>query len=137
MRRLPWLATGLLLLAGALYLAGRAPTAYFLEKELDRYHKEERLPRYTLLAFHIARAEKGELPDLRVQMEQFLRETKTLEVRGWEIVLVPPGARPPGQDYRIKARHDPSAPADPPQLKGPMEAWARPRGWLARLFAGR
>lgn len=137
MRRILWLAAGLLLLAAGLYLAGREPSVYFLEREIERYHEEERRPRYTLLAFHAARAEKGELPDLRLQMEQFLRETKILALRGWEVVLVPSGARPPGQDYRIRARHDASAPADPPQLKGPVEAWVRPRGWLARLFARR
>jgi hypothetical protein len=134
MRRLAWLALGLALLAAGLYLAGRAPSEYVLGKELARYH-ESRRERFTLLSFHIARAEKDELPELRQQMDQFLRATKTDTIRGWEVVLVPAGARLPGQGYRIAVRKDVSIPSDPPQLKGPMEAWTKPVGWLARLFA--
>lgn len=136
MRRLLWLAAGVALLAGGLYLAGRAPSAYVLEKEFQSYH-EERRQRYTLLSFHIARAEKDEVPDLRRELDEFLRRTKTIEIRGWEIVLVPAGARPPGQEHRLRLREDPSVRSDPPQLKGPMEAWARPKGPLARVFAWR
>jgi hypothetical protein len=136
MRRLLWLLAGLGLLATGVYLAGRAPSAYVLEKECERYH-ERRRDRLNLIAFHIARADKDALPDLRRQMDDLLRETKTVDIRGWEVVLVPAGARAPGPPYTLGARVDPSAPPDPPPLKGPMEAWITPRGFLARLFARR
>jgi hypothetical protein len=136
MRRLVWLALGLSLAGAGIYLAGRAPSEYVLERELARYH-ESRQRRFTLLAFHIAKAEKQLLPELHQQMEHFLRETRTVAIRGWEVVLVPAGARMPGQGYRLAARKDVSIPADPPQLKGPIEAWTKPVGRLAQLFASR
>ncbi len=136
MRRLLWLAAGLALLATGVYLAGRAPSAYVLEKECERYH-ERRRERFTLLAFHIARADAGAVPDLRRQMDEFLRETKRTDIRGWEVVLVPAGARAPGAGFTLAVRLDPSAPPDPPPLKGPMDAWIAPRSSLARLFSRR
>ena len=136
MGRLVWLVAGLALLATGLWLAARAPTAYVLEKECARYH-EERQRRHTFLGFRIARADKDTLPELRRQMDELLRETRTIDIRGWEVVLVPPGARAPGAPFTRAARIDPSVPPDPPPLKGPMEAWIAPRGTLARLFARR
>ena len=136
MRRLVWLVAGLALLATGLWLSGRAPSAYVLEKECERYH-ERRRERYNLVAFHIARADKDALPDLRRQMDDLLRETRTTDIRGWEVVLVPAGARAPGAPFTRAARIDPSIPPDPPPLKGPIEAWIAPRGTLARLFARR
>jgi hypothetical protein len=134
MRRLLWLLLGVALLATGVYLAGRAPSAFVLEKECERFH-ERRRERFTLLAFHIARADKDAVPDLKRQVDELLRETQTIEIRGYEVVLVPPGARAPGAGYTLAARHDVSVPQDPPPLKGPTEAWIAPRGWLARWFA--
>ena len=134
MRRILWLLAGLALLAGGLYLGGRAPGEYMIEQEMGRC-QETRRERYTLLAFHLAQGKRDDLPELRQQVDALLRETKTVRVRGWEVVLVPPGARAPGQGYRLALRKDVSIPADAPQLKGAMEAWTKPVGWLARLFA--
>lgn len=136
MRRLLWLLVGLALLGTGLWLAGRAPSTFVLEKECERYH-ETRRERYTLLSFHIARADKDAVPDLRRQMDELLRETKRTDVRGWEIVIVPAGARAPGAGHTLATRLDPSVPPDPPPLKGPMEVWIAPRGWLAKAFARR
>jgi hypothetical protein len=134
MRRLLWILAGLLVVGAGVYLLGAAPRAYFLRKQGELYH-EERRERYLLLAFRIARADPDVRADLQKQRDEMLRETKTEEVRGWEIVYVPAGARAPGPPYTMALRLEPFGPADPPQLKGPMEIWIRPRGWLARLFA--
>ena len=132
MRRLLWLLAGLALLATGVYLAGRAPSAYVLERECERYH-EQRRGQYWLLHRRIAKGDASATP----QMEELLRQTERTEIRGWEIVLVPAGARAPGQGFTLAVRIDPSTPPDPPPLKGPMEAWIAPRGLLAKAFARR
>jgi hypothetical protein len=131
MRRLLWLAAGLVLLATGLWLAGRPPSAYVLEKECERFQQGRR-ERYTLLQFHIARADLEARPDLQMRVEEVLRETKRIEIRGWEVILVPAGARAPGGEFKRAARFDPP---DPPPFEY-ADAWIAPRSWLARLFAG-
>jgi len=134
MRRLLWVLLGLALLAAALWVAGRRPSSYFLEQECARY-QEERRHRLTLLNFEIRRAEESVQPEFRARVEELLMETRRIEIRGWEVVLVPPGARAPGSGYDVAVRTDPSTPEDPAPLRGMMTAWLRPRTWLARLFA--
>lgn len=134
MRRFLLLVLGLALVAAGVYLAGRAPSAYVLERECEQLHRQRR-ERYTLLSFHIARSGPEARADLQRQVDELLRETKTVEIRGWDVVVVPAGARAPGAGYSRAARIDPSIPPDPPALKGPMEVWTRPRGLLARIFA--
>jgi len=136
MRRLLWLLAGFGLLAAGLWLAGRPPSRYVLERECARYH-EARRERFTLLAFHISKADPDARPDLDERMEELLAETKRIDIRGWEVVLVPPGARAPRDGFTVAARVDPSVREDPPALKGPMQAWTRPVGWLAQLFSRR
>ncbi len=132
MRRLFWLAAGLALLATGVWLAGRPPSAYFLEKEGVRY-QEERKRGYDHLRYLRARASPEAAPDLDKRMNDLLRETRTLSVRGYKIVLVPAGARAPGSDFKLAVRFDPKG---PPPFEY-VDAWIRPEGWLAKAFAGR
>ncbi len=132
MRRFLWLAAGLALVATGLWLAGRPPSAYFLEKEGERY-QEERKRAYDYLRYQRARASREAAPDLDRRMNDLLKETRTLSVRGWEIALVPAGGRAPGGDFKLAVRFDPKA---PPPFEY-VDAWVRPEGWLAKAFAGR
>ncbi len=131
MRRLLWLAAGLALVATGVYLAGRAPSRYVLEEWCKEWN-QQRMESFTLLRFHRSRADPGAAPDFDRRIDDLLRETKSIRVRGWEVVLVPAGARAPGPGFTLGARHD--APEPPPFDR--MEVWIAPRGWLARAFAG-
>jgi hypothetical protein len=107
-----------------------------LERECAAY-QEQRRQRYQVLTFEIGRAEhrREDATDLKRERDELLLGTKRTEIRGWEIVLVPAGAaRPAPRDFAVALRFDPSEPKDPAPLKGAMEAWIAPRGWLARLF---
>jgi hypothetical protein len=116
---------------GVWFLAG-PPRAYFLRQECARYH-EVRKARFNQLRYDRARADIGTAAGIDRKIEEFLRETRKFSVRGWEVVLVPAGALPP-PGHSLALTSDPSAPADPAPLKGPMAAWVRPQGFLARLF---
>ncbi|MHC4957836.1 MAG: hypothetical protein ACYTGN_05625 [Planctomycetota bacterium] len=132
-----------LVAAFALWLAGRAPTEYVLSEACRRFQAERR-DAYGALTLRIVpleqRALQGDKPPeldaLRKQRDKALRSPKTLHLRGWRVLLVPATARKPlpAEDDRVALRFDPSHPADPPPLRGAMEAWLRPEGVLARLF---
>jgi hypothetical protein len=133
MRRFLLPGAVLALAAMGLWLLAGPPRDYFLRKECARYH-EERMQRYNLLRFQKARADIGSAAEIDRRTEELLRETRSFSVRGWEVVLVPAGALPPGPGHSRSLTFDPSVPADPAPLKGPMAAWVRPAGWLARLL---
>lgn len=135
----------MLVLAGLLvWLFGRAPTRYVLERECARY-QEERVAEALRLGREIALLEtalaRGEEPDpalgrLRAERERLYRAHRKLSVRGWEVVLLPEGAdRPAPEGYLVTGRCDPSRPSDPPPLRRAMELWIRPAGGLARLLS--
>jgi hypothetical protein len=138
MKRLPWLAAGLALVAAGLWLAGRAPSRYVLERECAAYH-EQRRSRYQLVTLDIGRAQADKDPGVAAltrERDELLRETKRITIRGWEVLLVPAGApRPAPGDFVVAGRFDASEPRDPAPLRGGIEAWIAPRGRLARLFA--
>jgi hypothetical protein len=128
---------------GALWLFGRAPTAYVLEEEC-RLYQQERSKEYAFLSQKVARLETAllrgaepdpELADLRTRIEGLSRSHRRVRRRGWEVVLIPEGAdRPPPEDFLIMGSFDPSGPNDPPTLKRKMEVWLAARGGLARLI---
>ncbi|MCK6460225.1 MAG: hypothetical protein L6Q95_10080 [Planctomycetes bacterium] len=132
MKRLLLVAAALAALALGLWLLAGPPRGYFLRQECARYH-EMRKARFNQLRYDRARADIGTAAEIDRRLEVFLRETRAFAVRGWEVVLVPAGALPPG-GYSLAVTCDPSVPADPAPLKGPMAAWVRPQGFLARLF---
>jgi len=144
MRGFLWLAAGLALIATGLWLAGRSPSAYVLEQECVRFH-EERRARFLLLTYDIGRLEKLQmdgadvgtsLADLRTQREELLLETKRIAIRGWDVLVVPPGApAPPPGEMRSAGRFAVGDPDDPPALKGRMEVRVVARGLLARVFS--
>jgi hypothetical protein len=133
MVRLLWLLAGLAFLAAGAWFLGGPPREYFLRQECARYHKE-RLERFNLLRFQKARADAATAVEIDRRTEELLRETRTFLVRGWRVVLVPAGALPPGPGHRLLVTFDPSAAGDPAPVRGPMAAWVRPEGWLARVF---
>jgi len=130
-------------LALGLWLAGRAPGSYFLEEECRRFH-DERVRQLTRIRFEEARLEHdrrqgldvaGGIARLDAERESLLRTPRTLRVRGWEIVLLPPGATSPAPgDFLVAGHFDPSRRGDPAELIGPIEVWIAPRSALARLF---
>ena len=135
----------MLVLAGLLvWLLGRAPTRYALERECARY-QEERVAQAMRLGREIALLEaglaRGEEPDpalarLRAQRERLYRAYRELSIRGWEVVLLPEGAdRPAPEEYLVTGSFDPSRPTDPPPLRRAMALWIRPAGGLARLLS--
>ena len=130
----------LALVAAALavvWLYARAPTPYARERLVARFHADRReaFIRATIGIDH-ARARgagDGELRRLEAAREEDLARVRRLEVRGWEVVLLPPGARPPDPlGYLVVGRPDPSGAGDPPPLRGAVEVWVAPRGLLAR-----
>ena len=138
-----WIAAALVavgLLAG--WFVGRAPSDYALE-QLCRQFQADRVRVGTLLRYEIGRLESAlrpgqqpgsDLVELRRKRDQLHRSTRTLEVRGWEVVLLPAGApRPPATDYLVAGEFDVSTVTDPAALRGPTEVWMRPRGRLARI----
>lgn len=136
MRRFRWvlLIAAILAVAGAsLWLLAGPPREYLLRQECARFH-ETRKAQYTLLRFQRARAGEAAAAELDRRMDQMLRETRSLSVRGWEVVLVPSGALPPVRGHRLALTVTPSAPGDPAAVGGPMGAWIRPTTWVGRLF---
>lgn len=133
MKRFLLVAAAVALVASGLWLLAGPPRAYFLRKECARYH-ELRKARFSQLRYDRARADIGTAEEIDRRIEEFLRETRTFSVRGWEVVLVPAGARPPGAGHSLAMAFDPSVPADPAPVKGPMGVWMRPQGFLARIL---
>jgi hypothetical protein len=133
MRRLLWIALAVAAAGTALWLLAGPPREYFLRQECARFH-QQRMERFNLLRFQRARAAADVAPRIDRQMDELLRETRTVTVRGWEVVLVPAGALPPVRGHVRKVTCDPSAPGDPAPVRGPMTVWLKPVGWLARLL---
>jgi hypothetical protein len=127
-----------LLAAGVVWLFGRAPSRHALEQECRRFHaervaEEQRFQRDT------GRLLQDGKP-LRARREahaRYLLEHRRMEMGGWTVVFVPPGAAPPAPSgFQRAASFDPSVPADASHLQGEMEIWLAPRGALARLLHG-
>ena len=133
MKRLLLVASALAAAAVALWLLAGPPRDYFLRQECGRF-LETRRARYQQLRFQRARSAAAAGAEIDRQSEQMLKETRAFTVRGWEVVLVPPGAPAPGGGYVLRLRYDPSEPADPAPVRGVMHVWVRPTTWLARLF---
>jgi hypothetical protein len=138
-----WIAAALVavgLLAG--WFVGRAPSHYALE-QLCRQFQADRVRVGTLLRYEIGRLESAlrpgqqpgpDLVELRRRRDELHGRTRTLEVRGWEVVLLPAGApRPPPAEFLVAGEFDVSTRTDPAALRGSMEVWMRPRGRLARI----
>ena len=138
-----WIAAALVavaLLAG--WFVGRAPSNYALE-ELCRQFQADRVRVATLLRYEIGRLESAlrpgqepgpDLRELRGKRDALHARTRTLEVRGWEVLLLPAGApRPLPADYIVAGTFEVSSVTDPIALRGPTEVWMRPRGRLARI----
>ena len=133
-----------LLAAGVLWLFGKAPSRYALEQECRRYQEER------VLEEHRFRRESGRLIEdgragadtkaalaaRRAAHERYLLDHRRLEMGGWTVLLIPPGATPPpAGDFHRAASHDPSLSDDAPHLRGGMEIRLAPRGGLARLVS--
>lgn len=137
-KRLLWIVAALGLAAGAVWLLGRPPSAYWLEQETARFH-EERLRLETKLQREVHRAEAaGEgVAESRARYRQRIYAVGERSVRGWSVLLIPDGAtRPQPEDYLVFGRIEPAGEHTPPTLRGPVEIWFAPRGALARLLAG-
>jgi len=133
-RRAAFALLALALVAGGLWLFGRAPSADVLARECARYQAERRAEE-AVLGRRIEALEDEGRARLEESYQRLLQGFKTIEIRGWRVVLVPPGvAPPPAEGYYVAGAADVSTPADPPALRGPMRVWYRPRGRLARLF---
>jgi len=136
-----WLLLVALLLAmGAVYLAGRAPTTYVLARECERY-QEQRRKTDKRLRRDLARVSLGR-PGLmhgpleaRMRLMEFLREHRRIEIRGWEVLMIPAGAhRPDPEDFLLAGTFHPARPTDHRDVQGEMTVWMAPRGVLARLL---
>lgn len=136
MKRALWVLLALGLLLGGLWLAGRAPTRYVLERECRRMLDERKAAEARLqlqLAREQKRGEDGAATKARI--EALYREPERLDVRGWQVVLVPPGGvRPDPAGYYDLGRVDASRDGDPALLRGPVLVWARADGGLAGLL---
>lgn len=131
---------------GVVWLFGRAPARFALEQEcrrfLDERVAEER--RFQRDSERLVRDIRAGVEDAdrrlqarRAAHERYLLTPKRLEMGGWEVLLIPPGAAPPAPAGFVRAEsHDPSLPDDAAHLRGAMEIWLAPRGALARLLAG-
>jgi hypothetical protein len=132
MRRFAWLLAGIALVAAGLWVAGRPPSRYVLERSCAAFHEERRERLFRI--DYDARRPDAEADALRRERDAALQATKRLLIRGWEVLLVPRGgARPAG--YRVALRFDPSGTGDPAPLRGDLEVLLAPRAWLARLCA--
>jgi len=123
----------------ALWLYARAPTPYARERLVARFH-EARREEFVSAAVELDRARArgepaAEVARLQSAEDAILGAVRRLEVRGWEVLLVPPGAPPPDPaGFLVVDRIDPSARGDPRPLHGPVEVWLAPRGLLAKLL---
>ena len=139
MKRRTWIVLLLVLLASATvtWLSGRAPTRYVLEGECRRYQRDRVRE---IQQFQQDAVRDGLAPNSREyhRRERALLDAhKRLEIRGWEVLLIPAGARrPEPRDFLKLDRFDPSQRLDPVQVQGGMEVWAAPRGRLARALHG-
>jgi len=137
-KRWLWILLPLLAALG-LWLFGKAPSRYALEQQCRRYQEERvkeehRFQRETGRLLKEGRADA--LPALRAAHERTLLEHKRLEMGGWIVLLIPPGATPPAPaGYLREKSHDASVPDDAPHLRGEMEIWIAPRGPLARVLS--
>lgn len=138
MKRRLWLLA-LPLAAAAVWLLGRAPTDHAVGR-LCAVFQEERRERERPLRAEISRLEADPgaaetVAGLRRAYQESFLAVRERSVRGWSLLLIPPGAaRPEPEDYLVLGRIDPSTPDDPPLLQGPVEVWIAPRGPLARLL---
>ena len=128
-----WIAVLVLLAVGAgiVWMSGRAPTAFVLDEECRRY-QAERVLEAALLQRTLVGA--GHLPasaEYQRRYGAFLGRHKRMEIRGWEILLIPSGVRVDPADFlragtfRVEGRGD---------MRGPITVWIAPRGALARLL---
>ena len=139
-RRLPLLlSTAIVLLAGGAWFFGRAPTRFVLEQESRRFYSE-RLATEARLTLRIGKLEGSdplELRRLERDRQRNVQATRTLRIRGWEVLLIPTQApRPEPGQYLVLAPCDFSGARDHPGLVGPIRIWLRPTGPLARLLRG-
>lgn len=126
-------------LAG-LWLYARAPGPYARERLVARFHADRRAAFVAATLEYdrtrVRGADEDTLRRLAAARDAALAEVRRLETRGWELLLLPPGAPPPDPaGFLVVGRTDPSAPGDPPPVRGPVEVWVAARGPLARLAA--
>ncbi len=135
LRRVALGLAGLAILVAVLWFFGRAPSTYVLEQECARFQQERRV-KDAILRRRIGVVEGAERKRLEGEYHALLRDFKTLETRGWEIVLLPEGGRrPPTTGFLDAGGIIVAIPTDPPTLHGRMQVWYAPRGTLARLTA--
>ena len=121
------------LLLGGAWLYGRAPSAALLADRARRAHAD-RAERFGALQARLAALPEGEAREAAAaRVDALLRETKRTAVRGWDVLLIPPGAPRPDAAGWLRAGSERIVePGDPPQLRGAYEIWVAPRGLLAR-----
>ena len=144
MRRLwLWILLALAAAGGGVWLGGRAPGRRVLEDQCRRFLEERRQEewRHRQAMGEIERQRRagvdtlGQVRAVRERFDRYLGEHKRLEIRGWAVALVPAGAVPPAADgYRRTGTFDVSQANDRAVLRGPMEAWVKPVGPLARFL---
>jgi len=135
LRRLWWLLVPLAA-AGAVWLYGRAPTDYVLLKECRRF-QEERVERLREIDFEIAAGKDPQRAKTLLEERITLRNRhRRMELRGWEVILIPAGAlRPEPRDFYRAGKFDPAERDHPPELQGEWEAWYAPRSAVPKLLA--
>jgi len=111
-----------------------------LREECLRFQEERREQAGALRLLLMQAEERGpggeEAKEARRDYEAYLATSKRLWLRGWEVLLIPPGAPlPPPQDYLVALEIDPGTKLDRPEMKGVMRVWIAPRGRLARLMS--
>lgn len=134
MKRWILLGLALALLAGGLWLGGRAPSAYVLQRECDRY-QVERATEYGRFDGEAAlQRDPAAAEAARKARDAVLAGHRQLEIRGWEVLLIPAGAdRPPTADFLVAGTFTPEG-SRHPALQGSMTVWYAPRGPLARAL---
>jgi hypothetical protein len=134
MKRALLAVLALALLAGGLWFGGRAPSDYVLQRECDRF-QVERATEYGRLEGEAAlQRDPATAAEARTARDAVLTGHRRLEIRGWEVMLIPAGApRPPTGDFLVAGTFEPEG-SRHPALQGPMTVWYAPRGPLARAL---
>lgn len=137
MKRLLWIAVALLAAAGAVWLLGRPPSAYWLEQEAGRFHAERvRIEAKRKAEVHQAEARGEGVAEARARYREAIYRVGERSLRGWSVRFIPAGAaRPAPEDYLVFGAVRPATEEDPLTVRGAVEVWFAPRGPLARLLA--
>jgi len=137
LKKLAWAALVLVLLGAGLWLYGRAPTPYQIERACVQYQMERR-ERFRQLSDELGKAlGTAREADARAALDGYLRDHRSLSMRGWAVLLIPAGAkRPDPQDFLKAGTVEPAAKKDPGELRGGMQVWIAPRGPIARMLVG-